>query len=68
MVDEAVVGRRGTVTVRIRGDALPGEVTVSVRGGSEAFIAYAPTLVEVGTEVLVVASRGSRAVDVAVWP
>ena len=54
----------GHVTTRIRGGDKPGEVTVSVRGGAECFIAYADTPIERATEVLVVASRGHRSVDV----
>jgi membrane protein implicated in regulation of membrane protease activity len=68
VVDEAVIGHRGTVIVRIRGENAPGEITVSVRGGSETFIAYADDPYDVGAEVLVVSSRGSRSVDVAPWP
>lgn len=64
MADDEVVGRVGHVTTRIRGADKPGEVSVSVRGGAECFIAYADTPIESSTEVLVVASRGHRSVDV----
>ena len=64
VADDEVVGRVGHVTTRIRGADKPGEVTVSVRGGAECFIAYSDTPIERSTEVLVVASRGHRSVDV----
>ncbi len=66
--DPAVVGRLGRVIVRVRGSDGPGEVLVSIRGGTEAFIAFADSLIERDTDVLVVASRGQRAVDVVPWP
>jgi hypothetical protein len=52
----------------VRGSKGPGEVLVRIRGGSEAFIAYADTEIERDTDVLVVSSRGERAVDVVPWP
>jgi hypothetical protein len=63
-VDSDVVGKVGTVLTRIRGGALPGEVRVPVRGTAETFIAYCPIPVERNETVLVVHSRGQRAVDV----
>jgi membrane protein implicated in regulation of membrane protease activity len=66
-MDEAVIGRTGTVVVRVRGAEGPGEVTVSVRGGSETFLAYADAPLDVGAAVLVVESRGPRAVTVEPW-
>jgi hypothetical protein len=64
VTDDEVVGRVGHVTTRIRGADKPGEVTVSVRGGAECFIAYSDAPIERSTEVLVVGSRGHRSVDV----
>lgn len=63
-VDRAVVGRAGTVTIRIGGGELPGEVRIAVRGTVEQFIAYADVPLEVGQAVLVYRSRGHRDVDV----
>ena len=63
-MDSDVVGKVGTVLTRIRGGALPGEVRLPVRGTTETFIAYCPTPVERYETVLVVHSRGERAVDV----
>jgi hypothetical protein len=65
--DAAVVGQLGEVLVRIRGRAGPGEIAASVRGTTETFIAYADEVIESGTTVLVVTSRGNRAVDVIRW-
>lgn len=67
MEDSAVVGCVGEVLVRIRGGARPGEVAVPVRGTVESLIAYAEEPIERGATVLVVTSRGSRAVDVIRW-
>jgi hypothetical protein len=67
MADDAVVGRTGTVVLRIRGEHGPGEVSVQVRGGTETFLAYAPQVIEPDTVILVTGSRGARAVDVQPW-
>jgi hypothetical protein len=67
-VDPEVVGKVGTVLTRIRGGALPGEVHVPVRGATETFIAYCPSPVERHETVLVIHSRGARAVDVEPAP
>ncbi len=68
MSDEDVTGRSGTVTTRIRGGDLPGEVQVAIRGGTETFIAYAEQEIERRETVLVYRSRGARAVDVIPFP
>ena len=67
-MDSEVVGKVGTVSTRIRGGVLPGEVRVPVRGTAETFIAYCPSLVERHETVLVTHSRGARAVDVEPAP
>jgi hypothetical protein len=68
VVDPEVTGKVGRVIVRVRGAEGPGEVLVHVRGGSEAFIAFAEGIIERNSDVLVVSSRGHRAVDVVPWP
>jgi hypothetical protein len=68
VADPEVTGKAGRVIVRVRGGKGPGEVLVRVRGGSEAFIAYSESEIERDTDVLVVNSRGERAVDVVPWP
>jgi hypothetical protein len=65
--DEAIIGCIGVVIVATRGSEGPGEVLVKVRGGSEAFIAWSPEPLPKGATVLVIDSRGHRAVDVSEW-
>ena len=65
--DEASVGRVGVLTVATRGSAGPGEVLIKVRGGSEAFLAWSEKPLPRGATVLVIESRGARAVDVIEW-
>ena len=65
--DEALIGCIGKIIVASRGAAGPGEVLVPVRGGSEAFIAWSAEPLPRGATVLVIESRGHRAVDVSPW-
>jgi hypothetical protein len=65
--DEPVIGCIGKMIVASRGGAGPGEVLVRVRGGSEAFIAWSADPLPQGATVLVIESRGHRAVDVSPW-
>jgi hypothetical protein len=65
--DEALIGCIGKLIVATRGDAGPGEVIVSVRGGREALIAWSADPLPKGATVLVIESRGHRAVDVSPW-
>ena len=65
--DEACVGQVGMLSVATRGADGPGEVLVKVRGGSEAFLAWSETPLPKGATVLVIESRGARAVDVIEW-
>jgi hypothetical protein len=61
-----MVGRQGRVTGRI-GPGLVGEVVLAVRGGSEAFYAYAAEpgkVIEVGEPVFVVEYDAPRTVVV----
>ena len=50
-----------------RGDDGPGEVLIKIRGGSEAFLAWSDKPLPRGATVLVIESRGARAVDVIEW-
>ena len=50
-----------------RGQAGPGEVLVKIRGGSEAYLAWSDKPLKKGETVLVIDSRGARAVDVIEW-
>ena len=45
----------------------PGEVLIKIRGGSEAFLAWSEKPLPKGATVLVIESRGARAVDVIEW-
>jgi hypothetical protein len=65
--DESPIGCIGVIIVATRGEAGPGEVLVKIRGGSEAFIAWSPEPLELGTSVLVIENRGNRSVDVSAW-
>lgn len=65
--DEALIGCVGKIVVATRGQAGPGEVEVSIRGGREALIAWSAEPLPKGTTVLVIESRGHRAVDVSPW-
>ena len=64
-----MVGTRGRVTGRI-GPGLVGEVLLPIRGGVEAFYAYAVDpneTIENGTQVLVVDFTEPRSVYVERW-
>jgi len=62
--DEASIGCVGVLSVATRGDDGPGEVLIKIRGGSEAFLAWSDNPLPKGATVLVIESRGARAVDV----
>jgi hypothetical protein len=66
-VDHDVIAKVGRVTGRVAPGEL-GEVLVPVRGGSEAFFAYAHepgTVIESGTRVVVVEFEAPRTVRVS---
>jgi hypothetical protein len=65
--DESSIGRVGVLTVGTRGQDGPGEVYIKVRGGTETFLAWSDKPLPKGTTVLVIESRGTRAVDVVEW-
>jgi hypothetical protein len=65
--DESSIGCVGVLTVGTRGQQGPGEVLIKIRGGSEAFLAWSEKPLPKGATVLVVESRGERAVDVIEW-
>ena len=62
-----MIGYVGVLTVACRGSAGPGEVQLSIRGGSERFLALSDTPLPVGTRVLVVESHRHRTVTVVPW-
>ena len=65
--DESSIGCVGVLTVATRGTEGPGEVHIKIRGGSELFLAWSDKPLPKGSTVLVIDSRGSRAVDVIEW-
>ena len=65
--DESSIGCVGVLTVATRGGDGPGEVHIKIRGGSEAFLAWSDKPLPKGSTVLVIDSRGARAVDVIEW-
>ena len=65
--DVSLIGCVGVLAVATRGPAGPGEVLVKIRGGREAFIAWSPQPIRLGSTVLIIESRGTRAVDVSEW-
>jgi hypothetical protein len=67
VADHQMIGKIGRVTGKVSPEGL-GEVMVPVRGGSEAFAAYASesgTVIERGTRVVVVEYYPPRTVVVA---
>ena len=65
--DEAPIGCVGVLILGTRGAEGPGEVLVKVRGGTEAYIAWSEEPLPKDATVLIIDSRGSRAVDVMEW-
>jgi hypothetical protein len=65
--DTAPIGRVGVLILGTRGTAGPGEVLVSVRGGRETYIAWSDQPIARDATVLIIESRGARAVDVIEW-
>lgn len=65
--DVSLIGCVGVLTVATRGPVGPGEVLVKIRGGREAFIAWSTQPIRRGSTVLIIESRGTRAVDVSEW-
>jgi hypothetical protein len=62
-----LTGRVGRVTVPIPPDG-PGEVLVSVRGGTERFAAWCDVAIAKHMPVVIVGQRSARTVDVAPFP
>jgi hypothetical protein len=62
--EDPVVGCVGKVITATRGIDGPGEVLVSVRGGTEAYLAWSEEPLARNTSVIVFNSRGERTVDV----
>ncbi|GAB2697124.1 hypothetical protein GCM10010442_13570 [Kitasatospora kifunensis] len=65
--EQSPVGAVGWVTVSIPADG-PGEVLLPVRGGSEAFAAWADVPIARNTQVMVVERISARSVLVVLFP
>ncbi len=68
--DHQVISKVGRVTGEIRPGGL-GEVVIAIRGGSEAYYAYAADpkeRIEKGTRVIVIEHEPPRTVVVARYP
>jgi hypothetical protein len=65
--EQSVVGAVGRVTVPIPVGG-PGEVLVPVRGGTEAFAAWADRSIAKDTRVLVIECTSARSVIVTPFP
>jgi hypothetical protein len=65
--DPSPLGRVGVLLTGTRGADGPGEVLIRIRGGTETYRAFSEAPIERGQSVLVVESRGHRAVDVVPW-
>jgi hypothetical protein len=67
-VDSDLVGLIGQLTVSVPDDGGPGEVVLPIRGGTEAFTAYADEPIPKHTVVVVVDKRSTRSVTVTPMP
>jgi hypothetical protein len=66
-VDSELIGLVGQLTVSVPADG-PGEVVLSIRGGTEAFAAWADEPIAKYTVVAVVDQRSARSVTVTPMP
>jgi hypothetical protein len=64
---QALVGKVGMVTEKVRGGELPGEVRLVVQGLPHHYLAYCTEPIAIGVQVLVINFRGSRQIDVEPW-
>jgi membrane protein implicated in regulation of membrane protease activity len=65
--DWAAIGCVGVLTLATRGTAGAGEVLIKIRGGTESYLAWSDEPLAKGTTVMVIESRGARAVNVVRW-
>ena len=59
-----IIGTSGVIIVPTRGGGGAGEVLLSIRGGTESYLAWSREPLAKGEKVLVVDVRGARTVDV----
>jgi hypothetical protein len=65
---DSLIGLVGQLTVSVPADGGPGEVVLSIRGGSESFAAWADEPIKKYTRVVVVEERSARSVTVTPMP
>ena len=65
--EEELKGRVGRVTVPIPSSG-PGEIVVSIRGGTERYAAWCDEPLAKHTPVVIIAERSPRSVDVTPFP
>jgi membrane protein implicated in regulation of membrane protease activity len=65
MGDRSAIGCPGIVIVATRGTSGPGEVSLSMNGGTESYLAWSGEPLAKGTRVIVVDVRGPRTVEVS---
>jgi membrane protein implicated in regulation of membrane protease activity len=63
--DLSAVGCLGVISVATRGAAGTGEVVLSIRGGTESYLAWSDEPLPKGTHIVVLDVRGARTVQVA---
>ena len=66
--DASLIGSIGVLIIATRGEAGPGEVLLSVRGGTEAFAAWSDEPVPRHSRVVVVECMSARSVVVTRLP
>jgi hypothetical protein len=67
VTDPSAIGCVGSLLVATRGSAGPGEVLVTVRGSTEAYLAWSDDPLPKDTVVLVIEERSARTVHVTPW-
>ncbi|MFD6856956.1 hypothetical protein ACFWCF_06380 [Rhodococcus sp. NPDC060090] len=67
MSDQNPIGTIGRLTLATRGADGPGQVELTIRGGRETYTAWSTGPLPTMSTVLVVGSRGGRALDVEPW-
>ena len=67
-MDNDLIGLVGQLTVSIPAGGGPGEVVLNIRGGTEAFAAWADEPIPKYTVVAVVDQRSARSVTVTPMP
>jgi hypothetical protein len=62
---ESLIGCQGTVTVAIRGQEGPGEIEISLDGGTQTYIAHSDQPIAKGATAVIFETRPGRHVDVS---